>query len=134
MSEAPVIRLDATPAAVGLARHQLDRLGDRLSDEALEDARLMVSELVTNSLRHGSLGPGQQIELSFSISRGVLRVEVCDPGPGFVPEPRSAVSSDGSGWGLFLVARLADRWGVHNDGVSRVWFELGDGLTTHLDH
>lgn len=123
-----VIHLDATPAAVGLARQQIDRLADRLSAEVLEDARLMVSELVTNGLRHGSLASGQQIELSITILAGILRVEVCDPGPGFTPEPRTG-ASEGTGWGLVLVARLADRWGVHHDGVNRVWFELADGIT-----
>ncbi len=124
-----VIRLDATPAAVGLARQQIDRLADRLSAEVLEDARLMVSELVTNGLRHGALTTGQQIELSIAIVAGILRVEVCDPGPGFTPAPRTGASPEGTGWGLVLVARLADRWGVHHDGVNRVWFELADGLT-----
>lgn len=121
-----MMRLEATPAAAGLARRQIDLLGDRLSDGALEDARLIVSELVTNSLRHGKLAAGQQIELSISFIHGTLRVEVCDPGPGFVHEPRSAASPDDAGWGLFLVARLADRWGVRHDGVNRVWFELGE--------
>ncbi len=123
------IHLDATPAAVGLARQQIDRLADRLSEEVLEDARLMVSELVTNGLRHVALASGQQIDLSITIVAGVLRVEVCDPGPGFTPEPRTDSSPEGTGWGLVLVARLADRWGVRHDGVNRVWFELADGLT-----
>jgi anti-sigma regulatory factor (Ser/Thr protein kinase) len=124
-----VIYLHATPAAVGRARQQIDRLNDRLSADVLQDARLMVSELVTNSLRHGAVGSGQQIELSIAIVAGILRVEVCDPGPGFTPEPRSAASPDGMGWGLVLVDRLADSWGVRHDGVNRVWFELADGLT-----
>jgi anti-sigma regulatory factor (Ser/Thr protein kinase) len=124
-----VITLDATPAAVGIARQQIDGLADRLSAGVLEDARLMVSELVTNSLRHGALTSGQQIELSIAIVADILRVEVCDPGPGFTPEPRTATSPEGRGWGLVLVSRLADRWGVRQDGVTRVWFEIGDGLT-----
>jgi len=124
-----VIHLDATPAAVGLARHQIDRLADRLSAEVLEDARLLVSELVTNGLRHAALASGQQIELSIAIVAGILRVEVCDPGAGFTPAPRTGASPEGAGWGLVLVARLADRWGVRHDGVNRVWFELADGIT-----
>lgn len=133
MSASSVIHLEATPAAVRLARQQIDRLADRLSPEALEDARLMVSELVTNGLRHGALEPGQRIELSVALVAGLLRVEVCDPGHGFTPEARTADSPDGTGWGLFLVARLADRWGVSHDGVNRVWFELADGLTRSAD-
>lgn len=129
MNASSVIHLEATPAAVGLARQQIDRLADRLSPEVLEDARLMVSELVTNGLRHGAIESGQRIELSVALVAGLLRVEVCDPGPGFTPEARTTDSPDGTGWGLFLVSRLADRWGVHHDGVNRVWFELADGDT-----
>ena len=124
-----MITLDATPAAVKIARQHIDGLADRLSAAILEDARLMVSELVTNSLRHGALTSGQTIELSIEMVAGILRVEVCDPGPGFTPEPRPVISPDGRGWGLVLVSRLADRWGVRQDGVTRVWFEIGNGLT-----
>ena len=45
----------------------------------------MVSELVTNGLRHGAIESGQRIELSVTLVAGLLRVEVCDPGPGFTP-------------------------------------------------
>lgn len=124
-----VLRLRPTPAAVGMARQQLDRMRDVLTDAAYEDSRLMVSELVTNSLRHASLSPDQEIELAMTLRGGTLRVEVGDPGPGFEPRPRSVEDSAESGWGLFLVAGLADRWGVDRDGLLRVWFEL-DGATT----
>lgn len=124
MSDQTMLRLRPTPDAVGLARQQLERMRDRLSDEAYEDARLMVSELVTNSLRHASLSTDQEIEFVMVVRDGILRVEVGDPGPGFEPRPRAIDASDGSGWGLFLVARLADRWGVERDGLHRVWFEL----------
>jgi anti-sigma regulatory factor (Ser/Thr protein kinase) len=119
-----MLRLRPSPEAVSLAREQLERLRDRLTDEAYEDARLMVSELVTNSLRHASLSIDQEIELVMVVRQGTLRVEVGDAGPGFEPRPRAIDASNESGWGLFLVARLADRWGVERDGLHRVWFEL----------
>jgi anti-sigma regulatory factor (Ser/Thr protein kinase) len=124
MSSSLTVRLQPTPAAVGLARQQLDLIRDRLTDEAFHDARLLVSELITNSLRHATLATGQEIELAMRLDGSTLWVEVRDPGPGFEPRPRSATSSTESGWGLFLVARLADRWGVERDGQNRVWFEL----------
>ena len=124
MSDQTMLRLRPTPDAVGLAREQLERMRDRLADEAYEDARLMVSELVTNSLRHASLAIDQEIEVVMVIRNGTLRVEVGDAGPGFQPRPRAIDASKGSGWGLFLVARLADRWGVERHGLHRVWFEL----------
>jgi anti-sigma regulatory factor (Ser/Thr protein kinase) len=129
MSNPLMVRFQPTPAAVGLARQQLDVLRDRLTDEAYDDARLMVSELITNSLRHASLASDQEIELVMRLRGSTLWVEVRDPGPGFEPRPRSRGASDESGWGLYLVARLADRWGVERDGLNRVWFELDDAAS-----
>jgi serine/threonine-protein kinase RsbW len=124
MSDQVMVRLRPTPAAVAMARDQLDRIRERLTEEAYEDSRLMVSELVTNSLRHASLSEDQEIELVMALREATLRVEVGDLGPGFEPRPRSPDDSAESGWGLFLVARLADRWGVERDGLHRVWYEL----------
>ncbi|MDH4113368.1 MAG: ATP-binding protein [Actinomycetota bacterium] len=124
--ESFTIELAATPDTVGVARAQIDRLAGALSDQTMEDARLLVSELVTNSLRHASLSPDQTIGLSFTLLDRSLRVEVRDPGPGFSPAIRGTRSTDDAGWGLFLVARLANRWGVHHDGGNSVWFELDE--------
>jgi anti-sigma regulatory factor (Ser/Thr protein kinase) len=54
-----------------------------------------------------------------------VRVEVIDHGEGFVPSPRAGDVQDPGGFGLFLVGRLADRWGVEADDTTCVWFELG---------
>ncbi len=54
--------------------------------------------------------------------------EVADEGPGFDPSNTGAPRADRSGWGLFLVERLADRWGAKNEsGATKVWFELRRG-------
>jgi anti-sigma regulatory factor (Ser/Thr protein kinase) len=122
----PVIdlRLVPQPEAVGLARDALDDLSGTVSEASLEDARLLVSELVTNSIRHGHLATGRDhIELRADIEGDALRVEVSDPGGGFHRQPRRA-ASEGSGWGLYLVGRLAERWGVSSDGPTFVWFEI----------
>ena len=119
-----MLRLEPSPSAVGRARATIDRFEGRLSAQTIEDARLLVSELVTNSLRHASIESDQEIEVSFSLDDRALHVEVLDPGRGFMPRARSSREADETGWGLFLVAQLADRWGVRPDGPTCVWFEL----------
>ncbi len=118
------LKLRPTPGAVPDARRALDALDEEVSARTLEDLRLLVSELVTNSVRHAGLKEMQTIELKVKLLPDTVRVEVNDQGTGFEPTPRSASSEDQSGWGLYLVSRLADRWGVSSDGVTRVWFEL----------
>lgn len=98
-----------------------------------ENAELLVSELVTNSVRHAGLPSEASIEFSLRASQEVLMVEVADGGSGFDDDsparPRAvAGTARSSGWGLFLVDRIADRWGaVKVDGETRVWFELRPG-------
>ena len=118
------LKLRPTPGAVPDARKALDALDDDVSAQTLDDLRLLVSELVTNSVRHAGLEQSQAIELKVALLPETVRVEVNDPGSGFQPTPRTAQSDDQSGWGLYLVSRLADRWGVTSDGATRVWFEL----------
>lgn len=132
MTESVVMRVDPTPRAVKLARDAIDRFHGRLSDGTIEDARLLISELVTNCLRHASLRPDQPIEITLELDGRRLRVEVVDPGPGFVLHPRTLNTPPGTGWGLFLVAQLATAWGTHSDGATHVWFELEslDGAAT----
>ena len=109
-----------TPAQ---ARHQLERwLPKSLAESHRGALRLLVSELVTNSVRHVVGSPGSVV-LAVHIGAREIRVEVHDGGTGFVPgkpEPRGA---DG-GFGLFLVERMASRWGVDVRDGTRVWFEL----------
>jgi anti-sigma regulatory factor (Ser/Thr protein kinase) len=123
------LRLRPTPGAVPDARRALDALDEQVSAQTLEDLRLLVSELVTNSVRHAGLRESQAIELKVKLLPDTVRVEVNDQGNGFEPTPRSAQDDDESGWGLYLVSRLADRWGVSSDGVTRVWFELDRNRT-----
>ncbi len=123
------LRLAPNSDAVSAARHSLDEFKDLLPPEKLEDVRLVVSELVTNSVRHAGLLPDDQILLSVVTSGGLVRGRVCDPGPGFEkpsePRPRPDLSG---GWGLPIVQRISDRWGVVQNGkrgnLSCVWFEI----------
>jgi len=110
--------------AAGESRRALERLAGAIEDEQLETLRLLVTELVTNAVRHAGAPAGSTVELEVAASADRVRVEVVDHGRGFTPRPRSADQSKGSGWGLHLVQRLASRWGVDGQPRPRVWFEL----------
>jgi anti-sigma regulatory factor (Ser/Thr protein kinase) len=119
------LRLTPNSEAALAARHSVNWLEGGLSPEKLEDVRLIVSELVTNSVRHAGLSPDEHILLAVVISDGSVRGRVCDPGPGFKkpsePRPRTDMSG---GWGLPIVERISDRWGVERNGCVCVWFEI----------
>jgi anti-sigma regulatory factor (Ser/Thr protein kinase) len=98
-------------------------LSGRVSATLFDDVRLLVSELVTNSVRHAHLTSDATIRVGVAMSDGVLRLEVEDPGEGAI----AAVAPDweyGGGFGLYLVEILAQRWGATNDGKTCVWAEL----------
>src|SRR5207248_4099883 len=126
-------RLPASPLAAGAARRAVAGLAPFLDPGVAENAELLVSELVTNSIRHAGLPAEASIEFTVRASPDALMVEVADAGHGFdegaPARPRVvAGSACASGWGLFLVDRIADRWGaVQVEGETRVWFELTPG-------
>jgi anti-sigma regulatory factor (Ser/Thr protein kinase) len=112
--------LPRKPDASRLARWWLaECVGPDLDGRALDDANLLVSELVTNALVHGR----GTIRISATAYASRLRVEVADQGPGFNRTVRERDIHRLGGWGLDLVATLASRWGIHQ-GRSHVWFEL----------
>ena len=81
-----------------------------------------MTELVTNSVRHTA---ADSLSLSVAVGKSAVLTVVADTGPGFDPKCVERSGDDDTGWGLYLVERLADRWGVRHDGPSkRVWFEL----------
>ena len=98
----------------------LDCLGGQVDSERLADARLLVSEVVTNAVEHVPEDGEIEVQVTYEDSR--LRVVVADPGPGFKVRERDP--DNHRGWGLQFVQRLADSWGVSPDGRNRVWFEL----------
>jgi anti-sigma regulatory factor (Ser/Thr protein kinase) len=119
------VRLTPDPEVVTTARHALDRLADLLPPEKLEDVRLVVSELVTNSILHAGLSSDEQISLTVSVSASSVRGRVCDPGPGFeIPSKPCPRPDLRGGWGLPIVERISDRWGVEHNKHACVWFEI----------
>jgi anti-sigma regulatory factor (Ser/Thr protein kinase) len=112
------------PLAPSAARAALDELHeDGVEDAESQSARLLVSEVVTNSVRHADATADDWIGFDVELSPELLRVQITDHGPGFRPAPRLAPLDEPSGRGLFLVSEIADRWGTEDDG-RRVWFEL----------
>jgi anti-sigma regulatory factor (Ser/Thr protein kinase) len=88
----------------------------------METLRLLVTELVTNSVKHTG---ARTVELTVLVGNSSVLTEVTDAGPGFNPAKTGSPSDGHTGWGLFLVERLAERWGVDKaGGATKVWFEL----------
>jgi anti-sigma regulatory factor (Ser/Thr protein kinase) len=113
------------PAAPATARAALTRwLSGHVPVEVLEDARLLASELVTNSLRHPEIPEDACLRLAVQLREGALRVEVRDPGTTGVIAPRKPDREHGGGFGLQLVDMIATRWGVNRTGGTNVWFEV----------
>ncbi len=111
------------PYAVTAARLALSDLDARLEPSIAFDVRLLVSELVTNSVKHARVSEEDSILLDVKIENEVVRIEVRDPGPGFEPPAAAPPDDADEGWGLFLVEQLADEWGVDSDRQA-VWFEI----------
>ena len=124
MQEAKVLFRPAATAPA-MARRLLDGLGDGLEPSLLDDARLLLTELITNAIQHGHLERGDQIAVTVRREADGIIVEVVDPGDGMPPLDSRGPGS-GSGWGLTLLERLADEWGVEPvpDGGTLAWFRL----------
>jgi anti-sigma regulatory factor (Ser/Thr protein kinase) len=105
------------------ARRALAPLLDDLDQEAATAVKLVVSELVTNSVRHAAADEGALIELEATADRDRIRLTVRDHGHGFDPSGSSDPGVAG-GWGLQVVDRLVDRWWIEVDGGTRVTCEL----------
>lgn len=118
------VRFDRGPTAACAARNALLALDERVDAKVLDDIRLLVSELVTNAIRHADAPVGGEVALDVTIEANLVRVEVADPGQGFEPQPRDNEMDRPGGWGLYLVDRIADRWGVIRNRMNRVWFEV----------
>lgn len=110
------VQVDSDVNAPRLSRSHLESMKASLG-ERYDDVVLVVSELVSNSVRHGS---SNGIDLHVRANSRRIRVEVTDDGPGFALDvPR------GDGLGLVIVEKLADQWGM-KDGSRKftVWAEL----------
>jgi len=117
------LTLPATPASIAAARRALAPLREDVGDPVFRDLRLLVSEVVTNAIRHAE--HRGEVRLVVVPLDGVLRVEVHDGGVGFLPDPEPSPAPDkAAGWGLYLVDKLTRRWGTERSPDAHVWFEL----------
>jgi anti-sigma regulatory factor (Ser/Thr protein kinase) len=117
-----VMSLGSGPEAAAEARRAIGKLRADLDPPLMETLRLLVTELVTNSVRHTA---ADSVTLRVAVGRAAVLTEVADTGPGFDAACVEHAGDDDTGWGLFLVERLASSWGVKHEGPSkRVWFEL----------
>lgn len=118
------IYLPAEESAIFQARRAIERIeGLEAYPDAKFAVRILVSELFSNGVKHG--GPGDRIRLELELRSDCVHVEIGDRGRGFEPVAVTMPDEDAtSGRGLALVDRLAERWGVAQNGESRVWFEL----------
>jgi anti-sigma regulatory factor (Ser/Thr protein kinase) len=116
------VRLQGGPEAASRARRALSGLRADIDPPLIETLRLLVTELISNSVRHAG---SETVVLRVLVGRSAVLTEVTDEGPGFDPADAATPGTEDRGWGLFLVERLAHRWGV-NQGrdATKVWFEL----------
>jgi anti-sigma regulatory factor (Ser/Thr protein kinase) len=115
------LTLPPRPESVGEARHASAPLLNGFSDRSRSGAMLIVSELVTNAIKHG---PGGPVTLRMRRRDGYVSGEVEDHGRGLI-ELRDGGDPGSGGFGLRLVDAVSDRWGV-DPGQARVWFEVRD--------
>ena len=87
----------------------------------LQDAQLLVSELVANSVQHADIAVGDPITISAGRTDATLWFEVADAGRGPVAR---RTAQPGNGMGLNMVEAAASRWGTSRGEGTRVWFEL----------
>jgi anti-sigma regulatory factor (Ser/Thr protein kinase) len=128
LTQVEMIRVPATPDSVPMVRRTIvDDLTERgVLEETIDEAEIVVSELFTNALRHGSpLGDGT-IRVRWKVRFEVVEIEVTDGGSDTVPTPAPRAVWAPSGRGLRIVRALAHEWGVSDDKVGRtVWAALG---------
>jgi anti-sigma regulatory factor (Ser/Thr protein kinase) len=114
--------LDGPRAARAEVRKQISGLVDA---EVIDDAMLLVSEVVTNAVKHGVPSDLATVQVAGEISEQTVRVEVVNAGGPFDPESASTDSREPGGRGLLLVDSLSNAWGTdYGDGHTTVWFEM----------
>jgi anti-sigma regulatory factor (Ser/Thr protein kinase) len=119
------LELQRNVRAPAIARSAVaEQLGSMGVDGSLgQTIVLLVSEVVSNAVRHSAAPAEAGIALEASVTDQCVRVAVTDGGEGFTPRRRDP-DRIGEGYGLYLLEKAASRWGVEGDGGTTVWFEL----------
>ena len=125
VTESSVLQLPFTASSVGMARRLLvsDLADAGVCTSAVADAAVVISELLSNSLRHGGPLPGSRLHVAWDLDAGSVRVSVSDGGGATRPELGEPTPTGGRG--LRIVARLSRRWGTRcDDEGTTVWAEV----------
>jgi anti-sigma regulatory factor (Ser/Thr protein kinase) len=123
-------RFRAEPRAASAARRALETLGWELDRAQFHVAALLTTELVANAVQHAGKNSHGEVRLEAAVAEDHIRVSVGDDGSGFVPAARAPDEPLDCHWGLHLIDRLADRWGVVTEPRTLVWFELERAVST----
>ena len=124
-----VLRLPTEPIAPALARASVTGVARSLSDVALADLNLLLTEVVSNAVRHARVAGTGEIVVSVDVGDARVTISVSDAGPAFeaTSGPYSDLATDDrdGGWGVFLMKRLASEWGVEREGDrTTIWFAV----------
>ena len=113
-----------------------EELQGALPRRRLADVELIVSELATNSVRHAGCDEAGEIAVEAAVEADRVRVALSDAGGGFEAHtPAPPGNGSAGGYGLVLLDRLSDRWGVQRENGFSVWFEVQrDKLPFGDDH
>jgi serine/threonine-protein kinase RsbW len=124
------VRLPFAPSTPGIARTRLAGFLTihRASNAVIDDALIVISEMIANAVCHGEPGQDGTIEISWSIKDSLLELSVLDGGVGGSLRPIDFDEDSLSGRGLAIINRVADRWWVDMSKGTRVNAELA--LTT----
>jgi anti-sigma regulatory factor (Ser/Thr protein kinase) len=118
------VLLPAAPASVGIARRSLteELLAVGVGEPAITDAALIVSELLSNAIRHARPLPGSWLRVAWSLDAGSVEIAVSDGGSPTRPRQAHAPRSSLGGRGISIVQHLSRAWGVRDDdGALTVW-------------
>jgi anti-sigma regulatory factor (Ser/Thr protein kinase) len=127
VTEASVLLLPFAASSVGAARRRLmsDLMSADIYDSAVCDVALVISELLSNALRHAAPLPRSKIRIAWRIDADSVRVSVSDGGGLTVPELGEPTPGATGGRGLRIVEKLSRRWGTSaSDEGTTVWAEV----------
>ena len=126
LAELAELRLGVGVHAPEVARAVLvSTLRDRVPASVLDDAQLVASELITNSVLHSGTSPDAALLIRVRLSSALLRLEVEDRGRDASIAPHPPDLERGGGFGLNIVDSLSEDWGVERTaGGTRVWAQL----------
>jgi len=127
VSASSKVLLPHAPSSVGVARRRLgaDLRAHGVPENLVADAILVLSELMSNAIRHADALPGAQVRVTWTLTGGTLDIAVSDGGGHGQPHPEVPSTFSIGGRGLGIVEHLSSRWGVRSSELgTTVWATL----------